>query len=1327
MYEYEEKEKESHNYRGGSFEGYRNYIPYQPKALLLKVYIGAHEMWVDACESIEGNENRLELIKLREIASNSSRQVEEMAQWALENLKDPTHIFNYQDEAGLRHSVLAPLVGELVGNLKENKDYEGYFEFEKRIGISHESILPMLPQFSEETVVLEEISVKAYSLKHFYMVYTLLKEEADAWWFWEGGNELKISQLLRYFNKKEQEACKESTAMRQLMKKELSQEEIATGIQSWSAWNFEEKLSFVMHKGKISFSALCKIKKDDYDYYYMFKNLAPHYDSDDKLTLEEVKRSLNPSYKQYWEEKKGEKRYYLHHAESGNLELAEKDDLKEMGKYTELHKARALAMKMKSLGMWNEARANWEKLDKLIAEDGTFEDRDAYEEYLEEQGDLYLENKFIPNALRIAQHWLDASEMALLDEYRNLFSEDGETLYDLLLSFSSEFEKYEKVAMQKTLTKLSLQGIKHILEKLPEDDKSYNNFKESEARLEEEYAMLKEETESLSQSLRSNLSNQHPVFLDTSLDLIALYREYVKEGQDSKAFITHMQEHMEEKLENIETVRKLLHDDPEFVFEMDLVVAETKKSLLGWDFGHLGEAADRKVKSISNWKMARDISLAVVSIGAGIATVFTSGAASGLLVASLGALSVGASATDIYIQQTEYNEQSAVANTSLSPEQRLHSEYPNVGWLLVAYAGAIFDVADAVKIVSKLNKSILKGARATFAKELGDLAKVLGKSKDLFVEEVLTKFRLGQDVKARVLQKMADDPQPFFTEQLSLSASGVQNATVNIPNPELGLRYIQQAGEEAYTEVIRQSHKDFISEVKKLFQEESFAPWADKLTGIFKSFRDEERVYKILAKIQNDPQIKETIGKGLELLFKNDLINSRPQALSVVLEKFLLNFSTKGGMGLSLEDLQKLEKISEKLLSKGDDELQDIFLAFFKEEGDLKHIQAKRFIENLNNSDDLEAVIRKKIREDRTLNDFMRAKKAGTVLEQGLELLNMTEEGFVKAFRSKLSPFDNPNIYKAVEELLMDEKLTKYLADNSRRIPEVRGNFIKQFNEEYAKLIKENEDFGLFVEHLRYTKGSVGESFALSKNLMIEANPAYKTLIGHMTIEFSKIKGLAEIFEKIAKNSKRLIPDEFMFNFNLGRFIDVKVGYAKVSISEGQIKNYLALMNELREGIFSDELLELISVQALKKHNGALLDVFNGSKAGVVEILSKNMDKVLAEQKCGELLSLLKKGDTDNFVKELGEVKSGELIHFIREQNIPLIDPSKFKVKGMDYLFLPEAGGKSALGAAELAKKQISKALEPLGEKKIGIILKRKDIRVWYMNEVGEIEELTLI
>ncbi|NME67850.1 hypothetical protein [Flammeovirga aprica] len=43
----------------------------------------------------------------------------------------------------------------------------------------------------------------------------------------------------------------------------------------------------------------------------------------------------------------------------------------------------------------------------------------------------------------------------------------------------------------------------------------------------------------------------------------------------------------------------------------------------------------------------------------------------------------------------------------------------------------------------------------------------------------------------------------------------------------------------------------------------------------------------------------------------------------------------------------------------------------------------------------------------------------------------------------------------------------------------------------------------------------------------------------------------------------------------------------------------------------------------------------------------------------------------------------GELINFIREQNIPLIDPSKFKVKGTDFFFLPEKGGKSALGVAE--------------------------------------------
>ncbi|NME72732.1 hypothetical protein [Flammeovirga aprica] len=1324
MYEYKQKEKESHNYQGRSFAGYRNYTPYEPKALLLRVYIGAHEMWVEACESIEGNENQLELIKLREVTSNSNRQVEEMAQWASEYLKDPTLIFSYQDEAGFRHRVLDPSVGVLVGNLKENTDYEGYFEFEKRIGISHASILPMLPELSGDSVVLEEISVKDYSLKHYYMVDALLKEEADAWWFWEGGNELKISQLLRYFNEQEQEACKNSATMLRLMQNELSQEEIATGIQAWSAWSSKEKLYFVMQEGEITFSALCKIKKHDNDYHYMLKNLAPLYDSEDKLTFTTVHYSLLKSSRYHWEDQKGEERYYLHHSDSGDLNLSEKEDIEEMKKYTGFHSARALAKQMESLGLSNEARSNWEVLDKLIAEDGTFEDREAYEEYLEKQGDLFLENNFIPNALRIAQHWLDASELALLDEYSNMFTKGGETLYDLLLSFNSEFEKCDKALMHKTLVNSQLMWVRCRLDDLSENHEMYSEYQKSEKNLEEKYEQSKEIAESLSQSLRFNLGSQHPVFMDTSLNLISLYRTYIKGGQDSEAFISKMQTHMEEKLGNIETVRNLLHDDPEFVFEMDLVVAETKKKFSEWDYGHLGEAVDRKVNSISNWKMARDISLAVVSIGAGIATVFTGGATASVLGATLGALSLGTSIADVYIQQTEYSEQAAVANTTMDPKKQLYSKFPNVGWLLLAYAGAIFDVADGVKIVAKLNKSILKGAGSTFIKELGDLAKVLGKNPDLFIEDVLIKFRLELDVKARLLQKMLDNPQSVYQEQLTLNATGLSGGKVRIPKPETGLRHLTK---EAYTEAIQESNGEFIKKVKKWCTDENFAPWADKLTEVFKSFRDNERVYKILAKIQSDPQLKETIGKGLELLFKNDLINSRPQALSVVLEKFLLGCSSKAEIGLSLDDLKKLGEISEKLWSSGDATLQASFLNFFKDEVGLKHIQAKRFLENLYKSDDLEAVIGKKIIEDRNIKDFMKAKNAGTDLEKGLELLNMTEEGFVKAFRSKLPPFDNPDNYKAVEELL-NGKLKKYFADNSRRIPEVRGNFIKEFNQEFAKLIKKNEDFGQFVEHLRYTKGSVGEGFALAKQLMIHADPAYKTLLGHMTIEFSKIDGLAEIFKKLFKNNntKRLIPDEFMFNFNLGRFIDVKVGYAKATISEGQIKNYLALMNELREGIFSSELLELISVQALKEHNGALLDVFNGSKNGLVEILSKNMDKALAEQKCGELLSLLKKGDTDNFVKELGKLESGELIHFIREQNIPLIDPSNFEITGMDFLFLPEKGGKSASGAAELAKKQINKVLETFDEEIVEFIKMNKEMRIWYMEKGGKIKELVL-
>ncbi|NME72907.1 hypothetical protein [Flammeovirga aprica] len=88
----------------------------------------------------------------------------------------------------------------------------------------------------------------------------------------------------------------------------------------------------------------------------------------------------------------------------------------------------------------------------------------------------------------------------------------------------------------------------------------------------------------------------------------------------------------------------------------------------------------------------------------------------------------------------------------------------------------------------------------------------------------------------------------------------------------------------------------------------------------------------------------------------------------------------------------------------------------------------------------------------------------------------------------------------------------------------------------------------------------------------------------------------------------------------------------------------------------------------------------------------------------------------------------GDLINFIREQNIPLIDPSKFKIKGMDFLFLPEKGGKSALEAAKLARKQIDDVLEKvIGREEADIILERGEFRIWYMDKGGEILELALI
>ncbi|NME67854.1 hypothetical protein [Flammeovirga aprica] len=64
----------------------------------------------------------------------------------------------------------------------------------------------------------------------------------------------------------------------------------------------------------------------------------------------------------------------------------------------------------------------------------------------------------------------------------------------------------------------------------------------------------------------------------------------------------------------------------------------------------------------------------------------------------------------------------------------------------------------------------------------------------------------------------------------------------------------------------------------------------------------------------------------------------------------------------------------------------------------------------------------------------------------------------------------------------------------------------------------------------------------------------------------------------------------------------------------------------------------------------------------------------------------------------------------------------------MDFLFLPEKGGKSALEAAKLAKKMIRNVLRnELGREAAGEVLKNGEFRIWFMNDIGEIKKLTLI
>ncbi|KXX69269.1 hypothetical protein [Flammeovirga sp. SJP92] len=1073
----------------------------------------------------------------------------------------------------------------------QHKDYNNDFDYEEE----HQHSQPHTPITPEQrTKVLEEYDKKNH--KKNELVKRLLKLSAQQSTVYltelrkivneERGffNDLasRATQIMRLFTKADEQGFINDERLVKLVLRDLDIKDIIIAIQDWKSISYIDKINLALRvDDEIPYWLFLKLIKNNPNYEAV-KRRCNKFDHDDDLDVALINSLIREAPIEVANDNKKSERF--------NTDLPISKLIKFREEYDTMVNNGASKKKLKN---------HQKKFITALKESG-FDSETDFDKYVNSLSEDYYKNSFLPEAIELTHSWLDTSEESILKEYKNVVDDNGKLIFESLQKYSTDFktlEQYSKSKYWKFLEfftdlnygqfLLSLTSFSPIMVGLPG---AVNLITSIDPSFLVELGEINEAHAKVLNRVKTGLASEHPIFLDSSLDIISLYDDYVKNETSTNALSEHLREHLIERLENIDTVREAIIEDPEQVLSMELVINATKPKVNQLSIPHYDQYVDQKVEDKKDLKLYRDIGLAVLSIGAGVATFFTAGGASPLLAGTLGAISVSLSVADIYITHSEYNEENARANTSIDPVLKLSAHDPAFGWVLLSYAGAILDVVDAVKVLPKVSKALRSGK--TITGELTELGQALKSANKIasvadFVSETLYKIHkrraIINDVVQEVLEKGSKELKEklplylerFFNELLLLSDNQLEFALAD------GFQNILKASTDSHlnslSEIVQNAVVKFnakeLGEFAEVAGKQLYDPRFDE---VFKSFKESSRLRRLVNKLDSlDDITKELYLKQLGKIVNHKLFQKNKVAFSNIFEKYVIGIIKDGKQGLSVDDLgnifeqiNKIESVAPKLL--------DNYLKNF-EGTKLANIKAKYYVKAV------EAVID----EPKALSEFLNQTKndaklltdlfkgAKNSLEKGYRILAESNKHLVELLQKGGGPF-TPNDIKELTDYL---KEYKYL--DSGTLGDMRYEFMNGFYEKFADIIPDTKQIGAYLETLRYGAGSVTETYVFKNNILqrIKGYEHFKSL--EIKFDLSNLPGF--------KNKNLLIPDQLMVAYHkmggeqgaITILAEIKAGYRSGNISDKQIKNYINFMKIIDEGEeAAEELLKQIAKKA---------------------------------------------------------------------------------------------------------------------------------------------------
>ncbi|MBU3660371.1 MAG: hypothetical protein FGM14_10900 [Flavobacteriales bacterium] len=240
-----------------------------------------------------------------------------------------------------------------------------------------------------------------------------------------------------------------------------------------------------------------------------------------------------------------------------------------------------------------------------------------------------------------------------------------------------------------------------------------------------------------------NHAEDFPILADIHYD----YRKLNKNNKsDFKAFII---DHIQNKLQSNSYLKNELNDDPELIWKLPMMLEVTKSENGIYPTSNSFQLIDAKLENLANQEFWKNIELAALSIGLGVAGFFTAGT-TWLGIGALGG-SVLISGYEVDRTIEEYQFIDNARNTSLTAAYDISKREPELWPVILSFAGMLIDAGVFLQSVNKF---------------FSPAGKLMQASTEVFefTEEVTAKFL----TQLRKIEANLDNPAVFraSTEKL---------------------------------------------------------------------------------------------------------------------------------------------------------------------------------------------------------------------------------------------------------------------------------------------------------------------------------------------------------------------------------------------------------------------------------------------------------------------------------------------------------------------------------------------------------------------------------